>query len=111
MKRISAFLLALLLILGIFSSCGEQPAGQPSSSEAPASGSEEPATVSEPARESETEPGTEPSSEPSEPLTAIDKPVYENEYAAPEDGSFTICGVPLSEYTPMIYWGLDADYT
>ena len=110
MRRFAAFLLAFFLILGIFSSCGEQPAEQPAFSETPISGSEEPASGSEPVSESEPEQETDPATEPPEPLPTIDKPVYENEYVAPEDGSFTICGVPLSEYTPMLYWGLDADY-
>ena len=97
MKRIFAFLLSALMLLGILASCGEQPAVQPASSEAPESRSEEP----------RTEPGTESASDSeTEEVPATEEPVsskYETEYVAPEDGSFTVCGIPLSQYTLVLY--------
>ncbi len=98
-------LMAVLMLLGALSSCGDQPENQSASSELP--GSESP----EPASEPETEPDTEPATEPEEPLPIPDKPVYEYEYTAPEDGSFTICGIPLSEYTLVMYFPTSSDYS
>ena len=102
-KRFFAILLAALLTLGMLASCGEQPGGQPASSEVPGSASGEPGT--EPGQE--TEPATEPVAEPA---VIPDKPVYEYAYAAPEDGSFTVCGADLSEYELIMYFPNDSVY-
>ncbi|MBO4229296.1 MAG: hypothetical protein J5938_02965, partial [Clostridia bacterium] len=100
MKRFTTLLIAVLMLLSLLASCGEQPKEPPAFSEIPVSQSEEPGT--EPASESVTEeaPATE------EPLPSK----YETEYAAPEDGSFTICGVPLSEYVPVLFFPTTEDY-
>ena len=96
MKRFFALLLSALMLLGILASCGEQPKEQPASSELPGTTSEESGTdpTTEPKTESETEPAST-----EEPATSK----HETEYVAPEDGSFTICGIPLSEYTEVVY--------
>ena len=78
------------MILGILASCGEQPNEQPASSVSPEPQSEEPG--------SETD--TEEESGMEEPVTSK----HETEYVAPEDGSFTICGTPLSEYSMVLYF-------
>ncbi|MBO4798143.1 MAG: hypothetical protein J5494_05160, partial [Candidatus Methanomethylophilaceae archaeon] len=103
MKRLFALLIAALLILGILASCGEQPAEQPVSSGIPSSASAEPDTEpeTEPAKESEAEPVSA-----EEPVTTK----YETEYVAPEDGSFTICGTPLSEYSLLLYFPTTEEY-
>ena len=101
MKRFVSLLLAALLLLSILASCAEQTPNEPASTETPVSGSEEPATEPVSADESEPEP---PATE--EPATAK----YEYEYVAPEDGSFTVCGIPLSEYTLVVYFPGTADY-
>ncbi|MBO4797912.1 MAG: hypothetical protein J5494_03975, partial [Candidatus Methanomethylophilaceae archaeon] len=69
MKRFLTLLIAVLMLLGALSSCGDQPENPYASSELP--GSESP----EPASEPETEPNTEPATEPEEPLPNPDKPV------------------------------------
>ncbi|MBO4798597.1 MAG: family 16 glycosylhydrolase [Candidatus Methanomethylophilaceae archaeon] len=89
MKRFWAILLSALMLLGILASCGEHPSVQPASSDALESGSEEPGTV----------PGTEPVASK-----------FETEYVAPEDGSFTICGTPLSEYSLVLYYPNNEEY-
>ena len=108
MKRYLTLLIAALMLLAMLASCGEQPENPPASSELPGSESAEPASESEPVSEPDTEP--EPATEPEEPLPSPDKPVYEYEYAAPEDGSFTICGIPLSEYSLVLYAPTSAEY-
>ena len=92
-RRLIALVLSLLLVVPVLASCGSEPIPGAESSE-PAVSSAEPAESGEetPA-ESETEaPATE------EPATSK----YEYEYVAPEDGSFTVCGVPLSEYSIVL---------
>ena len=104
MKRFFALLIAAMMLVGALASCGEQPAAQPVSSEIPETSSAEPDTElgTDSAKVSETEPVSA-----EEPATSK----YDTKYVAPEDGSFTICGTPLSEYTPLLYWGMSADYT
>ncbi|MBO4229809.1 MAG: family 16 glycosylhydrolase [Clostridia bacterium] len=102
MKRMTALLLSVLLLLTVLVSCGEAttPSGE---SEIPSNepGSSFEATDSTDSSEPETEPQTEP-----EPETK-----YPTEYVAPEDGSFTICGIPLSEYSLVLYFPSTSDYT
>ena len=99
MKRVLSILLTLMLLLPLFASCGGQAAGpgETSGSEAHTEGPSEPVSEEE---------GTVPATEPEPAETGK----YPTEYVAPEDGSFTVCGIPLSEYTPMLYWGMSADY-
>ena len=108
MKGFVALLLTLLLMLGVLASCGEQPQEQPVSTDVQGSQSEEPAT------EPGTEPATEPTSESeTEQPPATEEPVTsknETEYVAPEDGSFTICGTPLSEYSFVLFFPTTPDY-
>ena len=96
MKKLICLALSLLLLSFACVSCAEQTPGEGEDSSSPAPVSSEPAeTESESLPESETEtPETE------EPDTSK----YEYEYMPPEDGSFTICGVPLSEYTQVLYF-------
>ena len=110
MKRLLTLLIAALMLLALLASCGEQPENPPASSDLPGSESAEPASGSEQESEPDTEPATEPATEPEEPLPNPDKPVYEYEYAAPEDGSFSICGIPLSEYSMVLFFPSSADY-
>ena len=79
MRRFLSTLIALLLLIPLLISCGGTETEVPS----------EPVSSGE-----ETEPATEPE----------ETGKYPTEYAAPEDGSFTICGVPLSEYTALLYF-------
>ncbi|MBO4229299.1 MAG: glycoside hydrolase family 16 protein [Clostridia bacterium] len=102
MKRILSVFLAALLMLSILASCAEQTPNEPPSTGTPSSAVEEPST----GQASETEPETEaPAAE--EPATSK----YEYEYVAPEDGSFTICGIPLSEYSLVLYFPTSSDYS
>ena len=102
MKRMTALLLSVLLLLTVLVSCGgaTTPSGE---SEIPSNepGSSFEATDSTDSSEPETEPQREP-----EPETK-----YPTEYVAPEDGSFTICGIPLSEYSLVLYFPSTSDYT
>ena len=101
MKRFLCLFLATLFLSIPLISCGEQKPEDPASSSALPDSSAEPADS-----------GTEPQTEPSTEAPATEEPAtskYEYEYVAPEDGSFTICGVPLSEYTLVLSWpGIDA---
>ncbi|MBO4797847.1 MAG: family 16 glycosylhydrolase [Candidatus Methanomethylophilaceae archaeon] len=99
MKRFLSLLLSALMILVALASCGGQTPAGPASSENSESRSEEPGTGTEP--ESETE---QASAE--EPVTSK----YETEYVAPADGSFTICGIPLSEYSLVMYFPGSDDF-
>ena len=96
MKRLLALLVAVLMLLGTLASCGEQAAlegesGSAADTEVP------PEPVSS---EEETEPATEP----------VETGKYPTEYVAPEDGSFTVCGTPLSEYSFVLYFPSTEDY-
>ena len=85
-------MLSLLFLLPVFCACGN------SSSESPAlpdSSAERPA--------SEPLPETEPAAEPERP-ESDEAAVYRTVYTPPEDGSYTICGVPVSDYTILMYW-------
>ncbi|MBO4797972.1 MAG: hypothetical protein J5494_04275 [Candidatus Methanomethylophilaceae archaeon] len=101
MKKILSILLAALMLAGVLASCGEQTQAEVESSGLPASQSEEQATQESPAPESEAESDTE-----EEQAT----PEFEYEYVPPEDGSFTICGVPLEEYTFVLYFPGSEEY-
>ena len=97
MKRILNVLLLLALTLSVLASCGETAESGPSGTEASA---EAPATGSEP----DSEPATQPEKSAAEPLE------YEYRYEAPADGSFMVCGKPLSDYTIVVYWPVNDFY-
>ena len=98
LKRLFAGILSALLLSATLASCASQtPEPGPGTA---AEGSEE-------ATDAESEPETEPATEPVESASARTSPVlpeFGSEYKAPEDGSFTVCGVPLSEYTMILYF-------
>ena len=93
MKRILIVLLLLALTLSALASCG-------GTAEPVSSGTE--ATAEASAYGTEEASGSEPATEPSKPVS--EPPTYEYQYEAPADGSFTVCGVPLSEYTVLFYF-------
>ena len=97
MKRVLTILLLLALTLSVLASCGETGEPGPSGTEASA---EAPSTGSEP----DSEPATQPEKPAAEPLE------YEYRYEAPADGSFTVCGKPLSDYTLVVYWPANEFY-
>ena len=111
LRRLFCLLLSFLLLSLALASCGSVDPNPEDGSQSPASsqesGQSEPEGSTDPAPA--TEPATEPAAEPGE-LIPPEKPAYEKEYAAPEDGSFTICGVPLTEYTQVLYWNGNSDY-
>ena len=96
MRRFLTLLIAVLMLLGALSSCGDQQENPQASSNRPGSESADPSSGSEP--------DTEPETEPEEPLPGPDKPLYEHVYEATEDGSFTICGIPLAEYSMVLFY-------
>ena len=87
MKRYLAAFLALLMLLSVLASCGE------AATEPATDGSVNSEPVSEEPSESETDP---PATEP------VTEPGYQ--YIPPEDGSFTVCGIDLSEYSMYLYF-------
>ena len=96
MQKLTAALIAFLLILSTLVSCGEA-APEPADGSAPSSDqiSDDLPVSSEEESEPETEPQTEPG----------------YSYVPPEDGSFTVCGTDLSEYTMMLYFPGNSDYS
>ncbi|MBO4229226.1 MAG: glycoside hydrolase family 16 protein [Clostridia bacterium] len=91
MKRLISILIAALMILGVLVSCGEvptEPASDVSSESEQASAEPSDTETGAPDTESETEPGYQ--------------------YIPPEDGSFTVCGIDLSEYSMLLYFEANA---
>ena len=112
LKRLFCLLLSLMILSAALFSCatGESQPGEESRTAESAPVSDASETDSAPVSDPETDSSAEPASEPVE-LMGPPVPVYEYEYEAPEDGSFTICGIPLSEYKAVLYFPTNSDYS
>ncbi|MBQ4290681.1 MAG: glycoside hydrolase family 16 protein [Clostridia bacterium] len=110
MEKGFALLLAVLLVTGCLISCGN-----PADPGTPVSSEKDPGSDAVPeGTGSDTAPDSEPQTESENaPVSRGDplKEEFEAPYHAPEDGSFTVCGIPLSEYTPILYWSTSTTYS
>ncbi|MBQ4290718.1 MAG: glycoside hydrolase family 16 protein [Clostridia bacterium] len=95
-----SLILSVVLLVSCAASSGTNP---PETDPSAGGGTSETADSASSSSPAESEPEQ---TEPSGPESEDPKPVY----TPPEDGSFTICGIDLSEYAPMLYFTGSGEY-